>query len=306
MNSDAMVGTYIDHYLIPFITRYKDNPYLWSVDACNEIEWMHENVENGQIPWERLQYFVGRVSAAVHQNSQVLVTLGSAAVKWNSACSGCEGNFWSDENLQGQYNSPDVYLDFYSPHFYGWVVRWFGNFAVDRNPESYGLNDRPVMVGENPAKGVFKQNTSGIDELIVPIEEAYLGAFNNGWRGLMVWTSNGVDNNGSLEDCGIGLHNFYQQYPELVNPIITGWKQENPLTEILVYPNPSPGIIYIHDPEVTDRHLEIIDLQGNIITDKDFRGPEINILDIKSFKKGMYFIKLSSPKSSRIFKILKY
>ena len=110
---------------------------------------------------KNLQYFVARVAAAVHENSTVPVTMGSAAVKWNSTVPGCEGNFWSDQNLQAQYNSPEAFLDFYSPHFYGWIVRWFGNFALDKTPDDYGINDRPCMVGENPAKGVYKQNTSG-------------------------------------------------------------------------------------------------------------------------------------------------
>jgi uncharacterized protein (TIGR02145 family) len=214
----ANVSSYVNNYVIPFINRYKDNPYLWCIDICNEIEWMHENSECGNIAWNRLQYFAARVATAVHENSIVLVTLGSAAVKWNSTCAGCEGNYWSDQSLKAQYNSPEAFLDFYSPHFYGWVVRWFGNFAADRSPDSYFINDRPCMVGENPAKGVYKQNTSGIDELVVPISEAYIKTYQQGWKGLMVWTSNGVDGNGSLVNCGVGLKAFENWYPKLVSP----------------------------------------------------------------------------------------
>jgi hypothetical protein len=214
----ANVSSYVNTYVIPFINRFKNNPYLWCVDICNEIEWMHENSECGNIPWDRLQYFAARVAAAVHENSDVLVTLGSAAVKWNSDSPGCEGNFWSDQSLQAQYNSPQAFLDFYSPHFYGWVVRWFGNFAVDKTPDDYGINDRPCMVGENPATGVYTQNSSGQNVLVVPISEAYIKTYQQGWKGLMVWTSNGVDGNGSLADCGVGLTAFQNQYPGLVSP----------------------------------------------------------------------------------------
>jgi hypothetical protein len=213
------IDSYIDNYVIPFVRRFGDNPYLWSIDVCNEIEWMHENSEKGNLPWNCLQYFAARVAAAVHENSNVLVTLGSAAVKWNSDSPGCEGNFWSDQKLQVQYNSPKAYLDFYSPHFYGWVVRWFGNFAVDKAPRDYGLADRPCVIGENPAKGVYLQKKAGFDELVVPIEEAYIKAYQNGWSGLMIWTSNGVDRLGSLEDSRAGLEAFYQLYPKLVFPL---------------------------------------------------------------------------------------
>jgi hypothetical protein len=215
---DGHVDSYINNYVVPFINRYKDNPYLWCIDICNEPEWVHENPECGEITWERLQYFVARVAAAVHENSSVLVTLGSAAVKWNSDSPGCVGNFWSDKGLQAQYDSPEAYLDFYSPHFYGWTVRSFGNFALDKTPRDYGMDDRPCMVGENPAKGVFTRNSEGKNILLVPIEEAYIKTYLQGWKGMLVWTSNGVDGNGDLSDCAVGLTAFYNQYPGLVNP----------------------------------------------------------------------------------------
>jgi hypothetical protein len=74
------------------------------------------------------------------------------------------------------------------------------------------------MVGENPARGVFTQSESQRNVLLVPITEAYIKTCQNGWRGLMVWTSNGVDRNGDLSDCAPGLTAFYNQYPELVFP----------------------------------------------------------------------------------------
>ncbi len=214
----ANVNSYVTNYVIPFINRYKDNPYLWCIDVCNEIEWMHDNTECGNIPWENLQYFIARVAAAVHENSEVLVTMGSAAVKWNGTCPECIGNFYSDQNLQAQFNSTKAFLDFYSPHFYGLTVRYFGNFALDKTPDYYGINDRPCMVGENPAKGVFDQDTSRHNILVIPISEAYIKTYQQGWKGLLVWTSNGVDRNGTLMDCTVGLTAFQKQYPDLVSP----------------------------------------------------------------------------------------
>ena len=214
----ANVNSYVTNYVIPFINRYKDNPYLWCIDVCNEIEWMHDNTECGNIPWENLQYFIARVAAAVHENSEVLITMGSAAVKWNGNCPECIGNFYSDQNLQAQFNSTKAFLDFYSPHFYGWTVRYFGNFALDKTPDYYGINDRPCMVGENPAKGVFDQDTLRHNILVIPISEAYIKTYQQGWKGLLVWTSNGVDRNGTLMDCAVGLTAFQKKYPDLVSP----------------------------------------------------------------------------------------
>ncbi len=187
--TNEKVTSFVDNYAIPFVKRYNDNPYLWAVDICNEIEWVNQDAADGNITWNRLQYFVARVASAVHENSQVLVTLGSAAVKWNSAK--FEGNYWSDTSLKAQYNKENARLDFYSPHFYGWVVKWFGNFALDKTPADYGINDRPCVIGENPAKGVY--NDGANPTLVVPAAQMFLGAYNKGWKGLMPRTSNRVD-----------------------------------------------------------------------------------------------------------------
>ena len=80
------------------------------------------------------------------------------------------------------------------------------------------INDRPCMVGENPARGIYIQIPQRPDSLVIPITEAYIKSYMNGWKGLMVWTSNGVDEFGSLTDCGPGLKAFYEKYPNLIIP----------------------------------------------------------------------------------------
>jgi hypothetical protein len=213
--NDDKVGSFVENYAVPFVKRYNDNPYLFAVDICNEIEWVNQEEADGRIAWNRLQYFVARVASAIHENSQVLVTLGSGAVKWNSPKT--EGNFWSDANLKAQYNKENARLDFYSLHFYGWTVKYFGNFAVDKTPADYGINDRPCIIGENPAKGVFDDGAS--PKLVVSPKKMFLAAYNHGWKGLMPWTSNGVDGNGNLNDFGSGLFAFKKAHPELVDPV---------------------------------------------------------------------------------------
>lgn len=212
--SDKGVGSFIENYVLPFVEKFKSSPYLWSIDVCNEIEWVNQSEECGKIPWNRLQYLVAHVAAAVHQNSEILVTMGGGAVKWNS--DKFEGNFWSDENLQKQYNSTDARLDFYSLHFYGWTVKHFGNFALDKKPEDYGIGDRPCMIGENSAKGVF--NDDAQPKLEVSPDDMFIKAYQNGWKGIMPWTSNGVDRNGTLEDFKTGLKAFKTKYPKLIEP----------------------------------------------------------------------------------------
>jgi hypothetical protein len=291
ISSDEKVTSFINSYVHPFVAKYKNNPYLWSIDVCNEIEWVNQNAECGNIPWSRLQYLVARTASAVHDSSQVLVTLGSAAIKWNSTK--FEGNFWSDANLKAQYNKTNARLDFYSPHFYGWVVKWFGNFAVDKSPADYGINDRPCVIGENPAKGVY--NDAANPTLVVPASQMFIGAYNKGWKGLMPWTSNGVDTNGNLNDFKDGLKAFKDTYPGLIDPAVTtGFHQpiKKSKTNILlekVYPNPAKGQFTVVLAEWNDVVLQLSDRSGRIISQRKAANRS-EIFTSKLFSSGVYFL----------------
>lgn len=295
--SDDKVTTFVDNYAVPFVKRYNDNPYLWAVDICNEIEWVNQDAANGKLAWNRLQYFVARVASAIHENSQVLVTLGSAAIKWNS--DQCEGNYWSDARLKAQYNKENARLDFYSPHFYGWVVQWFGNFALNKSPADYGINDRPCVVGENSAKGVY--NDGANPKLEVPASQMFLGAYKKGWKGLMPWTSNGVDANGNLNDFTSGLLAFQKEHPELVDPsYVTGMnpgirrgKHHSILEK--VFPNPvNSDIFKVVLSDYRDVILRLTDERGLLIFSEKAAGEEVSF-SVQGLPKGTYIISGVKP-----------
>jgi len=209
-NTDAGISSMVNNYVIPFVNRYKNNPYLFSIEPANEIEWVNEDPSRGGIASNRLIKYVASVAKAVHDNSQILVTQGAAAIKWNSTTvGGAIGNWWSDSSLQAQVNSPNARLDFYSPHFYDWQTPYWG-VPFYKTPQQYGLpNDgKPVIIGETPAKG-SQGNTTTSD---------YHNAYLNGWQGVMAWTSNGVDVNGDLTNLGPATRYMRDNYYNLVYP----------------------------------------------------------------------------------------
>ncbi|MCX7682297.1 MAG: cellulase family glycosylhydrolase, partial [Anaerolineae bacterium] len=210
INSDSNIDSYINNYLIPFLNRYKNNPYLWSIDLMNEPDWVYENAECGQIPWERLQVYFAKAAKAIHENSQVLVTVGMAMPKYQSgACSGCQGNKIADSALQAKVNDPDVYIDFYSSHTYSWQDPYWG-IPFYMSPNSYYGTDlgKLVMIGETCALG------SAGHTLTQDYENAYL----NGWQGVMAWTSNGVDACGGFNNLSPATRAFRDNHYDLVFP----------------------------------------------------------------------------------------
>ncbi|MEN8907997.1 MAG: cellulose binding domain-containing protein [Clostridiales bacterium] len=209
ITNPSNVDSFVENYVTPFTNRYKDNSYLWSIDLCNEPDWIYENAECGQLDWSYLQDYFAKSAVAIHENSDVLVTVGTAMIKYNSdTCPGAEGNKVSDAALQSVVDSSEAKLDFYSTHYYDWMEEYWGDIFY-QSPTTYGLeNTKPNMVGENPAVG-----TSGHT-----ITEDYESCYQNGWQGAMAWTSNGVDSNGNMSNLGPATSAFRDNHYELVFP----------------------------------------------------------------------------------------
>lgn len=187
ISDDTATQSYIDSYVIPFVERYGNSPSLWSIDLMNEPDWVHENAECGKVGWENLSKFFAKCSAAIHENSDELVTVGLGMVKYNS--DKYEGNYVSDEFLKS-LGGENAYLDFYSTHYYFWQNSYMG-YPFEQSPVSFGLDGtKPCVIGEAAVKSESGRTP----------EEDYENAYNNGWNGVMAWTSNGVDNCGSLTE----------------------------------------------------------------------------------------------------------
>jgi hypothetical protein len=320
LNDTAKAGTLVDNYIVPFVERYMDNPYFFAVDACNEIEWDHENAEDGNIGWNRLQFLAARMAAGVHQAGPVLLTVGSAAIKWNSdnKSRGVLENEWKNSALRAQCNSPDAFLDFYSPHWYGWCVRWFGNPCA-LSPADYGIDDRPCVIGECPAKGMFNQNAQGTDVLVNDPVDMYEKAYQKGWSGVFPWTSNGVDGNGSIADFGGATQTFADNHQDLVFPsdtkVTDAFRRKPETLQLSGYPNPFNGetTILYHLWEPTRVELKIVDLWGCpkrlIVQSPQSPGDHASKWDGRDdqgnpLPSGIYFCRLNTVAEQRIFKLL--
>jgi hypothetical protein len=227
LRSKEASASFVTNYTVAFVQRYKDNSSLWSIDICNEPDWIFENEECGKIPWEHISYFLALNAAAIHEHSNILVTVGLSFPKYNADGGSNQGNKVSDKFLQNLYPNENAYLDFWSPHYYDWVGRYFGVPHYLKPSGVLGGNSsgwsggwsldgsKPALIGECSAKGTGK-NLYGITDntIITDYEQAYL----NGWQGVMPWTSNGVDANGNLKDISPATLYMLEKYPDIIFP----------------------------------------------------------------------------------------
>ena len=75
---------------------------------------------------------------------------------------------------------------------------------------------------------------------------------------------------------------------------------------ILVYPNPNNGNFTL-ETGIENGYMQILSLEGRILNRKGFSSDKINI-DVSDLPQGIYFVKVSNPKSnfSKTEKIIKY
>lgn len=185
---------FVDNYIVPLVQRYGKSDYFWSVDLCNEPDWIVENEECGKLDWLYLEQYYAKAAAAIHANSDVLVTVGMGMIKYNSDSQ--QGNKISDSELQSvitddKYDKSLAYVDFYSTHWYTWMQGMWG-YPFGESPTDFGLDGtKPSVIGECPAVAT---------DTDFDITSAYEDAYNNGWNGVFAWKTSGSD-----DGCGLWL-----------------------------------------------------------------------------------------------------
>src|SRR5690606_32082752 len=81
---------------------------------------------------------------------------------------------------------------------------------------------------------------------------------------------------------------------------------ENELEEVIIYPNPSTGIVFIESAFSTGNfNLVVTDINGRVVqTGKDSIATGTTAVDLKDVERGTYFFKLSNENAEKVFRIV--
>jgi hypothetical protein len=138
----------VQNVIRPFARAAQASPNsrrLIAWDLINEPEWAVSGPGvNGDQAFDpqddmqtvthaQMETLLRDVITGLRAESSALITVGAAAMKWKNAWLGLD-------------------LDFYQFHIYDWVHT--NGWPYDRTPTQYGVNGKPVVMGEFPPTGV--------------------------------------------------------------------------------------------------------------------------------------------------------
>jgi hypothetical protein len=172
VRDDAKRAALLDKVVKPVAQAVKQSPYakrMIAWDVINEPEWamtgtdpygdpaFESNPGIDPVTFPEMETFLKETIVVLRAESDALVSVGSAAVKWKNA--------WSTLDQ-----------DFYQFHIYDWVNDYW---PYDTPATDYGL-DKPIVMGEMPMGSL-----SG-----VPYGTVLAGFWDKGYAGAMSWQFN--------------------------------------------------------------------------------------------------------------------
>ena len=162
----------VTNVIRPFARAAQQSPHarrLIAWDLINEPEWSVSGAslyggdpvfdpqdDMQTVTHAQMETLLRDVAAGLRAESSALITVGGAAMKWKNA--------WSRLDL-----------DFHQFHIYDWVHT--SGWPYNRTPMEYGVNDKPVVMGEFPPTGVSGANYRTVVDYW----------YGNGYAGALPW-----------------------------------------------------------------------------------------------------------------------
>ena len=205
VEDDDKTKSYINNALIPFLSGIEQTCNILAIDIINEPEWGMKGSRgagvDAAVSKDDMQRFVGRIAAAIHENSDIKTTLGSTSLNYVSEVDPAKKPLWSDYSLQSAAANDKAFLDFYQIHYYDWMF-WKGWNPFLLNYEYWEL-DKPCIIGEYPAmNGIYKP------------EQMVQLSFSKKWGGHMPWSYSANDGHGNWEAVKNAIQELTENHEE--------------------------------------------------------------------------------------------
>jgi len=213
LTSNANLDSYITKVLNPILEAVGNHPAIMCWEVFNEPEGMSSDAggwsDGDKVPMSDILRITARIAAVVHNKTLKMASTGIHEY-------GKMKTWYSDSQLRtAAGNDPlaqKAYLDFYMAHYYPEYIGTSG--SPFHHPASYWGMDRPILIGEFPAKnwdsGYYTSIQQGTG---MTVTAAYEYAYNNGYCGALSWSMNQAPSNkfGDFSTTKPALQNLYSK-----------------------------------------------------------------------------------------------
>ena len=184
-----------------------------------------------------------------------------------------------------------------------------GKVATKPTYINYG-NSSPIIIDSAGTTQLFSGSASGSIYKFGNIDGNLTGTFSVDskvekiWEGINSKISIADINNDNLLDMLIGNQSGGLSYYD--GSAIVSIKEVNSITEINLYPNPTNGVINIDlgNNNLNNATIQLIDLIGKVINTERATS-KYTTINLSNFSKGIYLVKFSNQKGSKVYKVIK-
>lgn len=260
ITEEAKLQSYLDNALQPMIQRYKDQCNLLAWEIINEPEWAMKVPFGGGteqvVEAKEMQYFVGRCIETIRAEApHQLITVGSASFMWNSSVLPQYKNYWSDQVFEDLgFNPRQVYLDFYSPHYYEWMSSAVSPFGKHVSDWALG---KPVLIGECRASD--KQLSA---------KERLQKIWDSDYAGILFWSYNAKDDISDWDGCKDALkEHCTANIGDIIYQENCAALHNNAYKPIYIYPNPVQDLLSFEYYSLTNELMtvRVYDFMGRLV-----------------------------------------
>ena len=216
----ANLDTYIQNGLRPILQAVGNHPAIMCWEVFNEPEGMSSDAGGWslpeKIPMSDVLRFTAKIAAEVHSSTNKMASTGIHEF-------GKMQTWYSNAKLKTASGNDDelAYLDFYMAHYYPEYMGTSG--SPFHHPASYWGMDRPILIGEFPAKswgpgtgytGGNENGNGALQGTAMTIVNAYKYAYDNGYLGALSWSMNQApaDKFGDFNTTKLALENLYNEH----------------------------------------------------------------------------------------------